>query len=142
MISEALLDKIKAFCNEQNITQYMFLFGAFNILMYNFCRQENITIGNSIANRNLGKTSDVIGMFVNTLAIHTKIEHSQNIKDFFEDFKTNVVNCFDNQIYPFNELTNDLKMKNWVNTMFTYQNAGVPKIKFEWFWDFYWTDFY
>lgn len=129
-ISEDLLDKIKAFCNEQNITQYMFLFGAFNILMYNFCRQENITIGTPIANRNLGKVSDVIGMFVNTLAIHTKIDPSQNIKDFFEDFKINVVNCFDNQIYPFNELTNDLKMKNLVNTMFTYQNTGVPKIKF------------
>ena len=137
LINKKLLNKIKYFCNQNNITLYMYMLGAFNILMYNFCRQQNITIGTPIANRVLGKTSDIIGMFVNTLIINTNIQPEMYIKKYFSDLKNKIINDFENQIYPFDELNNDLKVQrtpninNIFNTMFIYQNSGVPTINFD-----------
>lgn len=131
LINENLLKKIKEFCKKQNITLYMYLMGSFNILMHNFCRQENITIGTPIANRHLDKITEIIGMFVNTLAIHTEVKPTLSIEEYFSSLKTKLLSSFDNQIYPFDELTNDLKNKNLINTMFTYQNAGIPKLNFD-----------
>lgn len=131
LINENLLKKIKEFCKKQNITLYMYLMGSFNILMHNFCRQENITIGTPIANRHLDKITEIIGMFVNTLAIHTEVKPSLSIEEYFSSLKTKFISSFDNQIYPYDELTNDLKNKNLINTMFTYQNAGIPKLNFD-----------
>lgn len=139
LINQKLLNKIKYFCNQNNITLYMYMLGAFNILMHNFCRQENITIGTPIANRVLSKTSDIIGMFVNTLVLQTNIKPTMHIKKYYSELKANVIESIENQIYPYDELQNDLKIKknssinNLFNTMFIFQNSGVPKINFNGF---------
>lgn len=136
-IPRKIFTKIKYFCNQNNITPYMYMLGAFNILMYNFCRQETITLGTPVANRVLGKTSDIIGMFVNTLIMQSTIDSNMYIKKYYADLKNDVISCFENQIYPFDELVNNLNVKrssnnnNLFNTMFIYQNSAIPNIYFD-----------
>ena len=136
-IPRKIFTKIKYFCNQNNITPYMYMLGAFNILMYNFCKQETITLGTPVANRVLGKTSDIIGMFVNTLIMQSTIDSDMYIKKYYADLKNDVIFCFENQIYPFDELVNNLNVKrnsnnnNLFNTMFIYQNSNIPNIYFD-----------
>src|SRR5699024_5876948 len=61
--------KILDFCKTYNVTPYMFLISVFYILLNKYSNNTEITIGTPIANRNLPEISNVIGMFVNTLAL-------------------------------------------------------------------------
>ena len=125
-LTKSILDISK----QLQVTPYMFLLSAYYILLYKYTGQENIVIGTPIANRDILEFTDIIGMFVNTLAIRKKIHSSKTFKSFLEEVKEKCLNCFEHQNYPFDELIKDLKIerdasKNAIfDTMFTYRNNG------------------
>jgi len=95
----------------------MFLLGAFNILMYNFCRQDTITLGTPFSNRHIENSSDIIGMFVNTLVVSSTINAEVDIKDYLSTVKYELINSCENQVFPLNEIK---KFNNLINTMFIF----------------------
>ena len=79
------------------------------------------------------QTSNLIGMFVNTLALRCKIDSSSSFAELLQNVKNMVLNGYDNQIYPFDELVSQLEIKRdasrspLFDTMFIYQNEGYKE---------------
>ena len=94
---------------------------------------DDIVVGSPIVGRDLIETTNMIGVFVNTLALRNKIDNNLSFKDFVNNVKNNVLEAYKHQIYPFNELVNKLEIKRDSNrnplfdTMFIYQNNGYKK---------------
>ncbi len=114
------------------VTPYMFLLSAYYILLYKYTGQENIVIGTPVANRDVLEFSNIIGMFVNTLAIKEKINSNHTFIKFLYEVKEKCLNCFNHQNYPFDELIKELNINRDASrnpifdTMFIYQNDGLP----------------
>lgn len=117
------------------VTPYMFLLAAYYILLYKYTGQDNIIVGTPIANRDISEFSNIIGMFVNTLAIRKKINSNKTFMNFLEEIKEKCLNCFTHQNYPFDELVKELNISRdasrnpLFDTMFVYQNTGMKPLK-------------
>ena len=136
-INEDLTKKIYNMANQLKITPYMLLLSCYYILLSKYSSQEDIVIGSPIVNRNLAETYSLIGVFVNTLALRNKVDSSCSFKKFVLDVKTNLLDAYKYQSYPFDNLVNKLNIKRETSrnplfdVMFTYQNSGFKDISFK-----------
>lgn len=65
---------LKALGKSQSATLFATLFTAFNILLYRYTGQQDLLIGTAAANRDRPETEPLIGLFVNPLAVRTRIQ--------------------------------------------------------------------
>ena len=136
-LSKNIFDKVNKVAKELNITPYMLMLSCYYILLSKYTSQDDIVVGTPIVGRELPELSNMLGMFVNTLAMRNKIESSLSFKEFSKNIKENCLNSFKNQSYPFDMLVKDLKINRdtsrnpLFDVMFVYQNNGYPEITFK-----------
>lgn len=134
LIDKQASNKIKKLCDSLEITPYMFLLSCYYILLSKYTSQDDIVVGSPIVGRDLAETYNIIGMFVNTLALRNKIDSTCSFKDFVLNIKKNLLSAFKYQTYPFDELVKDLNITRdtsrnpLFDTLFTYQNNGYKEI--------------
>ncbi len=132
-LSKEIFDKINIVAKSLNITPYMLMLSCYYVLLYKYTSQNDIVIGSPIVGRELPELADVLGMFVNTLALRNTVDSSLSFEEFSSDIKENCLEYFKNQSYPFDMLVRDLKIKRdtsrnpLFDTVFVYQNNGYPQ---------------
>ena len=137
IIDKETTKKIQELSSDLCITPYMFLLSCYYILLNKYTSQEDIIIGTPVVGRNNIETYNLIGMFVNTLALRNKINANQSFKDFLINIKENMLNAYKYQTYPFNELLNKLNIHRdtsrnpLFDTMFIYQNTSYKAPSFK-----------
>lgn len=130
------LSDISSVCKKYNVTPYMFLLSCFYILLYKYTMQNDIVVGSPVIGRNNHELQDVIGMFVNTLAIKQNIQSTNKFSDFLELVRDNCLNAYNHQTYPFDELVKKLNVVRDTSRspvfdiLFTYESEGKPKFDF------------
>ena len=131
------LSDINNLCKIYNVTPYMFLLSCFFVLLYKYTMQNNIVIGTPVIGRNAPQVRDIIGMFVNTLAIKQDIQSTYKFSDFLGLVKTTCLNAYNHQLYPFDELVKNLNIvrdssRNPIfDVLFTYESQGIPEYIFD-----------
>ena len=135
-LTKDVFEKINNVSKELNITPYMLLLSCFYMLLSKYSSQDDIVVGTPIVGRELPELSNVLGMFVNTLALRNNINSNLTFVDFTKIIKENCLNAFKYQAYPFDMLVKDLNLKRdtsrnpLFDVMFVYQNEGLPKVNF------------
>ncbi|WP_281819882.1 non-ribosomal peptide synthetase, partial [Vallitalea longa] len=89
-------------------TIFMVLMAVYNVLISLYSNQEDIIIGTPIAGRPIIDLENVVGMFVNTLAIRNDVSGDKSFSVFLNDVKDNMLSAFENQDYPFDYLVEKL----------------------------------
>ena len=114
----------------------MILLSAYYILLSKYSSEKDIIVGTPIVARDKVELYNIIGMFVNTLALREKIEEKETIKELIIKIKENILNAYKYQTYPLDELIKKLEIKrdtsrnSLFDVMFIYQNNGYKKLKF------------
>lgn len=136
-INARLTGDLKKLAHEKNATMYMIFLAAFNILLSKYSGQEDIIVGSPFSGRNNSQIEDLIGMFVNTIALRNKPEQAKTFSQFLSEVKENTLLALSNQDYPFEELVNKLKVHRDLSrnpifdTMFIYNRneaTGIEKL--------------
>jgi tyrocidine synthetase-3 len=102
---------LKSIAKEENATLYMVLLALFNILLSKLSSQEDIVIGTPAAGRRHVDLQNIIGMFVNTLALRNYPSGEKTVKEFFQEVNEQTWHAFENQDYPFEDLVEILSVK-------------------------------
>ncbi|MBO5413147.1 MAG: amino acid adenylation domain-containing protein [Clostridia bacterium] len=129
-------NKINTLAKNLGVTPYMILLSVYYILLEKYTSCDDIVVGSPIVGRDISETYNLIGMFVNSLALRTKIDSKLSFNELLETVKANCLNAYKYQAYPFDELVNKLDIKRdtsrnpLFDTMFTYQNNGLKNIEF------------
>jgi amino acid adenylation domain-containing protein len=89
-------------------TLFMKLLAVFNILLHKYSGQEDIVIGSGIAGRSHSDLDNLIGMFVNTLAMRNFPAREKTWPGLLKEVKTTSLNAFENQDLQFEELVDKL----------------------------------
>ncbi len=132
-----LTNKLKQIAKETGSTMYMVLLSACNVLLSKYSGQEDIVIGSPISGRPHADLENIMGMFVNTLAIRNYPESQKTFKEFLTDVKASSLSAFENQDYQFEELidklniTRDLSRNPLFDIMFTMQNMNAGEMQIE-----------
>ncbi len=107
-VNEETTEKLRKLAKEIGSTMYMVLLSAFNILLSKYSGQEDIIIGTPIAGRPHAELENIMGMFVNTLALRNKPERRKKYLEFLNDVKENSLKAYENQSYQFETLVEKL----------------------------------
>ncbi len=133
-IDEQLTNKVKELSQKTGTTLFMLLFAVYNILLFRYSGQEDIIVGIPVEGRRHEDLRNIIGMFVNTLAVRSFPEASKVFEVFLSELKEELLNIFDNQEYPFEELVEKIGVKRDASrnpifsTMFALQNADLSEL--------------
>jgi non-ribosomal peptide synthetase component F len=78
-IGKEQTEKLQKLSLEQGATLYMTLLAIFKVLLYRYSGQEDICVGTPVANRDREEIAELIGFFVNTLALRTRTKRRRSI---------------------------------------------------------------
>ena len=120
---------IKALAAREQATPYMVLLSAYAVLLGQFARQSNLVVGTSVTGRPSHRYSDVLGHFVNMLALPLSVDPRCSFRQVLRQAKSLVSSALDHQHYPFSLLVDKLSPElgldrgSLVRYAFTYGQA-------------------
>ena len=141
-IEAELTGRIKELAQWTNTTLYMILLAGYNVVLSRYTGQEDIIIGSPVAGRPHADFHNIIGMFVNTLAMRNYPVGTKIFLEFVEDVKRCAIEAYEHQDYQFEELvekvqvSRDLSRNPLFDVMFVLQNMDlnpleIPGLKFK-----------
>jgi len=134
-ISPKTTGKLKKLAEQANVTLYMVLLAAYNVLLHKYTGQETIVVGSAIVGRSYADLEHIIGVFLNTLAVKNNPSDGLTFIRFLGQVRENALRAYENQDYGFEELVEKLEFKRdysrnpIFDTMLNFINMDIPTIK-------------
>ncbi|MED1724567.1 non-ribosomal peptide synthetase [Brevibacillus parabrevis] len=101
---------LEGLIKETGTTTFMAMLAIYNILLAKYAGEERIVVGTPVSRRNQPELQQVVGMFVNTLAIRNEPAGNKTFGHFLGEVKTSVLQAYEHQDYPFETLVDKLKI--------------------------------
>jgi len=139
-VDEKGTGKLKSFVLEERCTIFISLLAVYNIMLSKLSGKEDIIIGTTTNGRRHADLENIIGMFVNTLALRNFPVHTKTFREFLKEVAEQTIQAFDNQDYQFDDLVENLDIQRIPgrNPMFDvtfemnnidYTNIRLPQLK-------------
>jgi tyrocidine synthetase III len=134
-LDEKTVVQLKALAKKHNITLFMLLFSLYGLMLSKRSGKKNVVIGTPVSGRNVKEVQNMVGMFVNNLAIPLVIDAKQTISEFIQHSSEHLIQCFEHQGYPFEDLVNQLDLSREMgrnplfDTLFTLQTKALAQAK-------------
>jgi amino acid adenylation domain-containing protein len=109
VLSSDLTAAVQRLCKSQEVTLFMVLLGAYNVLLQRLSDQRDVVVGTPIAGRARRETEGLIGLFVNMLAIRTRVDDEVTFKELLAQVRDSALGAFAHQDLPFEKLVEALK---------------------------------
>ena len=103
-IAPETVNKIRELSSKFGTTLFMNLLGAYYLFLRKYCGQDEFIVGTTASTRNDSDLENVMGIFINAVAIRQKIDPERTFTDFLCEVKSNVLDVFDHKEYPFDLL--------------------------------------
>ncbi len=135
-LEETLLIGLKELGRRHGATLFMTLLGGWAALMGRLSGQEDVVIGIPVANRGRAEIKNLIGFFVNTLAMRVNVAGERRVGGLLEGVKRDVLLAQENQELPFERVVEiigperSLSHTPLFNVMFAWQNGVEGKVEF------------
>jgi amino acid adenylation domain-containing protein len=134
-LSTGETETLKRIAGEENASLYMILLAIFNIFLSKLSGQEDIIVGTPIAGRRHSDLENVIGMFVNTLAMRNYPNAEKTFIEFLKSVRERTLEAFENQDYQFEDLvekvvlTRDTSRNPLFDVLFALQNVEISTVE-------------
>ena len=115
IVDETLTEKIVTQCKEHSVTLFMFLQTAFAVLLSKYSNEEDIIIGSPIAGRAHEDLNNLIGFFVNSLALRVDLSGQPTFKQLLDKNKQVILDAYAHQHVPFELLVEKLRPERNLN---------------------------
>lgn len=96
---------------KQNATLFMSLLSSLYIFLYRYSGQGDLIVGTPVAGRSHFDLKNIVGFFVNTLALRSTLQPDESFNQVLEKIRLNVLEAFEHQDYPFDHLVDQLKLE-------------------------------
>jgi amino acid adenylation domain-containing protein/non-ribosomal peptide synthase protein (TIGR01720 family) len=101
---------LKALVRSERTTLFVTLLAAWKLLLHKLSQQEDIIVGVPFSGRK-ADNMDHVSMFVNTLPLRSHINPELSFKKYLSELTRMILEAYDNQDYPLEELYDKLKLK-------------------------------
>ncbi|MGX5687250.1 amino acid adenylation domain-containing protein [Chryseobacterium cucumeris] len=109
--SNDFLEKLNLFSKKHDVTLFMTLMSLINALLHKYTGNEDIIVGSPIAGREHPDLENQVGLYLNTLALRTKVEKDSSFTKLLHHEKEVLLQAFEHQNYSFDELIDKLNFK-------------------------------
>ncbi len=143
VLDERLTAGLREFSSCHGATLFMTLLAGWAALLARLSGQQDVVIGTPMANRGRTEIENLIGFFVNTLALRVDLSSSSTVKQLLEQVRARSIAAQQNQDIPFEqvvELINPVRSLAHTplfQTMFVWQNnergrLELPELEVRW----------
>ncbi|HET8798486.1 MAG TPA: condensation domain-containing protein, partial [Thermoanaerobaculia bacterium] len=103
-LTPELTDRLRAFSQRHGVTLFMTLLSAWGVLLSRLSGQTDVVIGTPVANRQRREVENLIGFFVNTLALRLRFDEQPTAREILEQVKETTLAAFAHQELPFEQV--------------------------------------
>jgi amino acid adenylation domain-containing protein len=107
-LPEPMVLELKRLARQEKVTLFMFLLAAFQCLLYRYTGGPDIIIGSPVAGRIRPEFENLIGFFVNTVALRTRIAGEETFRDLLTRVRAICLRAYGNQEFPFDRIVEEL----------------------------------
>lgn len=111
-----------------NSTLYMMVLSLYTCLLHKYSGQRDMVVGAPIEGRLLPELDNVVGLFVNTLALRINLTPEMTFTQHLMAVRKNTIGAYENQEYPFEllvtklDIVQDRSRNPLFDTMFVMHN--------------------
>ena len=130
-LNAALTGRLKTLAEASGATLYTVLLAAFEVLLYRYSGQHDFVIGTPTAGRSRAEFTDIVGYFVNSVALRANLAGAPSFGQLVERVRQSSLSAFAHQDYPLvtlierMQLGRDLSRSPLFQVMFALQKASV-----------------
>jgi acyl transferase domain-containing protein/acyl-CoA synthetase (AMP-forming)/AMP-acid ligase II/alpha-ketoglutarate-dependent taurine dioxygenase len=103
-----LVGRLRELSGSQGVTLFMPLLSVFLILLHRFTRQDDLVVGVPVANRLAPGTDQVVGCFINVVALRADLSGDPRFLDLLAHVRSTVAAALDHQEIPFEKVVESL----------------------------------
>jgi amino acid adenylation domain-containing protein/non-ribosomal peptide synthase protein (TIGR01720 family) len=134
VLDRELTEELTGLSRRENVTLFMFLLAAFQVLLWRYTGENDVVVGTPIANRNRQEIENLIGMFVNTLVMRTTLKVDECFQQLLKQVREAALAAYAHQDLPFEKLVDELQPERELSrtplfqVMFVHQNLPTPQM--------------
>ncbi|MCH2087148.1 MAG: amino acid adenylation domain-containing protein, partial [Pseudoalteromonas sp.] len=107
-LDQNLVAKLSILCSRYEVTTFMLLHSVFALVLSRFSGDNDVVVGSPVAGRNHEGLEPLIGFFVNSLVMRTKIDPKDSFESLLLKNKLENIDVFNHQHFPFDLLVEKL----------------------------------
>ena len=134
-LSKTLSAALKALSQREDVTLFMTMLTCFKMLLARYTRQQEIVVGTPVAGRNFLEIENLIGFFINMLALRTDVSGDPSFRELLRRVKESAVEAFEHQDVPFERVVEEVQVERNLDrtplfqVVFQLQNAAREQMK-------------
>ena len=131
-VPDELMDAVRQVSRANGVTPFVTLLASYAAVLARWSGQDDVVIGSAAANRARPETADLIGLFMNTLALRVPVDPSASFSSLLAAVRRTALGAFANQDVPFDRIVEainparDLSRAAIYQTMFVLQQHAHP----------------
>jgi amino acid adenylation domain-containing protein len=135
LLSPEFSARLVALSRAEGVTLFMLLLAAWQVLLARYSGQDDIVVGTPIANRQQRESEGLVGCFLNTLVLRTRLNGYPTFQGVLRRVRTLALEAYAHQDLPFEMLvetlqpTRDLSRNPLFQVMFVLQNAATDTLE-------------
>ncbi|HEY2153727.1 MAG TPA: condensation domain-containing protein, partial [Vicinamibacterales bacterium] len=133
-VTRELTSALRSLARAERATLFMVLLAAFDVVLMRWSGQHDVVVGTPIAGRTRAETEDLIGFFVNLLALRVDLSGEPSFREVLRRVKAAALEAFAHQDLPLEKLVEalqpvrDLSRQPLFQTAFVLQDVSLDSI--------------
>ncbi|MFG3422746.1 amino acid adenylation domain-containing protein [Micromonospora sp. NPDC048063] len=125
-------EALRALCRRLNVTPYLLLLAAFQVLLARWTGRYDVPVGTPVANRGRPETEPLVGLFVNTVVIRTDLTDDPTFATCVARVRAEVLAARERQELPFGSVVEAVRPARHAGhsplfqVMFVHADAPAP----------------
>lgn len=135
-LGEELSRALEELARRQKKTLFVVLAAAWNVLLHRYSAQEDLVIGTVIAGRDHHQLEGLIGCFVNTVALRSRLSPATRFDAYLAELESTIMAAQENQAVPFEQIVAEVQHERdpsrspLFQVMFVLHNTPPSEVEF------------
>ncbi|WP_204014810.1 non-ribosomal peptide synthetase, partial [Virgisporangium aurantiacum] len=137
MVPAPVTRALRELCLERDVTPFMALLAAFNVLLGRYCGVMDVAVGTPVAGRTRSEVESLVGLFMNTLVLRADLSGDPSFVEVLARTRQTAVDGLGHQDLPFELLVEylqparDLSRTPLFEVLFNFVGASTPSAQEE-----------
>ncbi|HEU0299248.1 MAG TPA: amino acid adenylation domain-containing protein, partial [Longimicrobium sp.] len=134
-IPQTVVEGVRRLAETEHVSPFMATLAAFQALLGRYAGQEDVVVGSPVAGRHRPESEGIVGLFVNTLALRTRLDGDGTFRELVRRVRETTLEGYAHQDLPFERLVDELHVERKLDrtplfqVVFSYDAAAAEGLR-------------